>query len=274
MAGKFFHLHLVSDATGETVNMVARSSLVQFKNIKYTEHVWNLIRNKNQIQKIIKEVQKNPGFVLYTLVDVEMTRLLENCCYNLKIPCIPVLNPVVSALSSYLDAKIQFRRGRQHVMDDEYFSKIEALHFVLNHDDGQSIHTLDSADVIVVGVSRTSKTPTCIYLANKDIKAANVPIVLSSELLAELILARKPLVVGLTIDPRQLVQVRQNRLMSLGQVQETNYTDMEIVTREVREANVLFESQSWPKIDVTRRSIEEVAANIIWLYNQRREQIF
>ena len=273
MAGKFFHLHLVSDATGETVNMVARSSLVQFKNIKYTEHVWNLIRNKNQIQKIIKEVQKNPGFVLYTLVDVEMIRLLENCCYDLKIPCIPVLSPVVSALSSYLDAEIQFRPGRQHVMDDEYFSKIEALHFVLNHDDGQSIHALDSTDVIVVGVSRTSKTPTCIYLANKDIKAANVPIVLSFELPAELILARKPLVVGLTIDPRQLVQVRQNRLISMGQVQETNYTDMETVTREVREANILFESQSWPTIDVTRRSIEEVAANIIQLYDQRREQI-
>ena len=273
MAAKSFHLHLISDATGETVNMIARSSLVQFKNIQHTEHVWNFIRNRDQIWKITKVIQENPGFVLYTLVDVDMSRLLENCCRDLEVPCISVLDPVVSALSFYLDAEMQTTPGRQHVMDDEYFSKIEALHFVLNHDDGQSINTLNSADVIIVGVSRTSKTPTCIYLANKDVKAANVPIIPNFELPIELILAKKPLIVGLTIDPRQLVQVRQNRLVSLGQIEETDYIDMETVTREVKKSNTLFESQDWPTIDVTRKSIEEVAANILQLYDRWREQI-
>jgi len=273
MAGKHFHLHLVSDATGETVDMIARASLVQFENIEYTEHVWNLLRSEHQIQEIMKGIKENPGFVLYTLVDNEMCQLLENCCRNLKIPCISILDPVVNALGSYLNAEIQAAPGRQHVLDDEYFSKIEALNFVLNHDDGQSTRTLDMADVIIVGVSRTSKTPTCIYLANRGIKAANVPIVPGCELPVELMEAKKPLIVGLTNDPRQLVQVRRNRLKSLGQDEETDYIDMGTVTGEVKEAKRLFTSQGWPIIDVTRKSIEEVAANIVQLYNRRLEQI-
>jgi regulator of PEP synthase PpsR (kinase-PPPase family) len=172
-----------------------------------------------------------------------------------------------------LNAEIQAAPGRQHIMDDEYFSKIEALHFVLNHDDGQSTQTLDTADVIIVGVSRTSKTPTCIYLANRGLKAANVPIVPGCELPGELMHAKKPLVVGLTNDPRQLVQVRRNRLKSLGEDEETDYIDMQTVAGEVKEAKLLFISQGWPIIDVTRKSIEEVAANILQLYNRRLEQI-
>jgi [pyruvate, water dikinase]-phosphate phosphotransferase / [pyruvate, water dikinase] kinase len=272
MVSKHFHLHLVSDATGETVNLVARASLVQFENIDQTEHVWNMVRSEAQIREIIDAVRENPGFVLYTLVDNEMRSLLENSCRELKVPCIPILDPVVNALGSYLKAEIQAAPGRQHVMDAEYFSKIEALHFVLSHDDGQSTRTLNQADVIIVGVSRTSKTPTCIYLANRGLKAANVPIVPGCPLPSELMEADKPLVVGLANDPRQLVQIRRNRLKSLGQDEATDYIDLETVTAEVKEAKRLYVSQNWPSIDVTRKSVEEVAANILQLYNRRLEQ--
>ena len=272
MVSKHFHLHLVSDSTGETVNMVARSSLVQFENIDQTEHVWNMIRSESQIRDIIEGVKKNPGFVLYTLVDTEMRMLLETSCRELKVPCIPILDPVINALGSYLKAEIQAAPGRQHVMDAEYFSRIEALHFVLSHDDGQATRSLDEADVIIVGVSRTSKTPTCIYLANRGLKVANVPIVPGCELPVELIQSKKPLIVGLTNDPRQLVQIRRNRLRSLGQDEETDYIDPDTVTNEVKEAKRLYASQNWPVIDVTRKSIEEVSAKILQLYNQRLEQ--
>ncbi len=272
MVSKHFHLHLVSDSTGETVNMVARSSLVQFENIDQTEHVWNMIRSESQIRDIIEGVKKNPGFVLYTLVDTEMRMLLETSCRELKVPCIPILDPVINALGSYLKAEIQAAPGRQHVMDAEYFSRIEALHFVLSHDDGQATRSLDEADVIIVGVSRTSKTPTCIYLANRGLKAANVPIVPGCELPVELMQSKKPLIVGLTNDPRQLVQIRRNRLRSLGQDEETDYIDPDTVTSEVKEAKRLFASQNWPVIDVTRKSIEEVSAKILQLYNRRLEQ--
>jgi hypothetical protein len=272
MVSKHFHLHLVSDATGETVDMVARASLVQFENIEQTEHVWNMVRSEAQIREIIDGVKENPGFVLYTLVNNEMRTLLENSCRELKVPCIPILDPVVNALGSYLKAEIHAAPGRQHVMDAEYFSRIEALHFVLSHDDGQATRSLNEADVIIVGVSRTSKTPTCIYLANRGLKAANVPIVPGCELPKELMQAKKPLVIGLTNDPRQLVQIRRNRLRSLGQDEETDYVDSETVTNEVKEAKRLYASQDWPVIDVTRKSIEEVSAKILQLYNRRLEQ--
>ncbi len=272
MASKHFHLHLVSDATGETVDLVARAALVQFKNIDQTEHVWNMVRSESQIREIIDGVRENPGFVLCTLVDNDMRTLLENSCRELKVPCIPILDPVVNALGSYLKAEVQAAPGRQHVMDAEYFSKIEAMHFVLGHDDGQSTRTLNTADVIIVGVSRTSKTPTCIYLANRGLKAANVPIVPGCPLPIELMEADKPLVVGLTNDPRQLIQIRRNRLKSLGQDEATDYIDLETVTAEVKEAKRLYAKQNWPTIDVTRKSIEEVAANILQLYNRRLEQ--
>jgi [pyruvate, water dikinase]-phosphate phosphotransferase / [pyruvate, water dikinase] kinase len=272
MVSKHFHLHLVSDATGETVNLVARATLVQFDNIEHTKHDWNMIRSEGQIRDIIEGVKENPGFVLYTLVDNEMRNLLENCCRELKVPCIPILDPVVNALGSYLKAEVQAAPGRQHVMDAEYFARIEALHFVLSHDDGQATRSLNEADVIIVGVSRTSKTPTCIYLANRGLKAANIPIVPGCALPNELMESSKPLVVGLTNDPGQLVQIRRNRLRSLGQDEETDYIDLETVTSEVKEAKRLYTSQGWPMIDVTRKSIEEVSAKILQLYNRRLEQ--
>ena len=272
MVSKKFHLHLVSDATGETVNLVARAALVQFEGIEHTEHFWAMVRSESQINEIIEGVRQNPGFVLYTLVNPELRTLLEDGCRELKVTCIPILDPIINALQSYLNAEIQAAPGRQHVMDAEYFSKIEALHYVLNHDDGQSTRTLNKADVVIVGVSRTSKTPTCIYLANRGLKAANVPIVPGCPLPSELMEAERPLIVGLLNDPKQLVQIRRNRLKSLGQDEETDYVDLETVKNEVKEARRLYTRQGWPIIDVTRKSIEEVAASILHLYNHQPEQ--
>jgi len=272
MTLKAFHLHMVSDSTGETVNLVSRVTLVQFDDIDPTEHVWNMIRNEKQIDEVLKGIKECPGFVLFTLVDKKLRARLEDGCRELKVPCIPILDPVINALGSYLKAEIHAEPGRQHAMDAEYFSRIDALHFVLNHDDGQSTYDLNSADIIIAGVSRTSKTPTCIYLANRGLKAANVPIVPGCLPPQELIDADRPLIVGLTNDPRQLVQIRRNRLRSLGQDEETDYVDLETVKTEVKQAKQLYEANGWPAIDVTRKSIEEVAANIFQLYNRRLEE--
>jgi len=272
MIKKIFHLHMVSDSTGDTLHMVTRASLVQFDNIEANEHIWNMIRNEEQIQEVLDSLKENPGFVLYTIVDQTLRTLLEDGCRDLKVPCIPILDTVVNALGTYLDIKIHAAPGRQHVLDADYFGRIDAMHFVLNHDDGQSTRTLEEADVIIVGVSRTSKTPTCIYLANRGLKAANVPIVPGCALPTELMMAEKPLIIGLTNDARQLVQIRRNRLRSLGQDQETDYVDIDTVSREIRDAKRLYNKQGWPVIDVTRKSIEEVSANILQLYNRRLEQ--
>lgn len=271
MTTKAFHLHLVSDSTGETVNLVSRVTLIQFDNIEPTEHAWNMIRNEKKIMEVLDGIREYPGFVLFTLVDSKLRSRLEDGCRKLKVPCIAILDPVMHALGSYLKAEIQAEPGRQHAMDAEYFGRIDALHFVLNHDDGQSAHNLNEADIIITGVSRTSKTPTCIYLANRGLKAANVPIVPGCSPPPELLAADKPLIVGLTNDPRQLVQIRRNRLRSLGQDEETDYVDLETVIIEVKEAKRLYETHGWAVIDVTRKSIEEVSANILQLYNRRLE---
>jgi len=269
---KTFHLHLVSDSTGETVSMVSRACLVQFEDIKTTQHVWSMIRERNQIEEVIENIENNRGFVLYTLIDSELRTILEEGCRKLQVPCIPILDPIMAALGGYLGAEVIARPGHQHVMDTEYFNRIEAIHFVLNHDDGQSAWSLDQADVILIGVSRTSKTPTCIYLANRGIKAANVPLVPGSPLPPEVIDAAKPLIVGFVHDPKLLVQIRKNRLRQLEQDEETDYVDIDTVTKEVGEARRLFDKHGWPIIDVTRKSIEEVSATILNLHHRRREQ--
>ncbi len=273
MTNKLFHLHMVSDSTGDTLHMVTRASLVQFDNIDATEHIWSMVRNKDQVREVLDSLRLNPGFVLYTIVDPGLRDLLEEGCQDLKVPCIPILDTIVNALGKYLDIETHAAPGRQHVLDADYFGRIEAMHFVLNHDDGQSTRTLEQADVIIVGVSRTSKTPTCIYLANRGIKAANVPIVPGCELPAELMAAEKPLIIGLTNDARQLVQIRRNRLRSLGQDEETDYIDIATVSREIRDAKRLYAQRGWPVIDVTRKSIEEVSANILQLYTHRLEKL-
>jgi [pyruvate, water dikinase]-phosphate phosphotransferase / [pyruvate, water dikinase] kinase len=264
-----FHLHLVSDSTGETVHSVARACLVQFDDVQPVEHVWSMVRTRNQIDRVIVGVEANPGVVLFTLVSEQLRQLLQQGCRRLQIPAIPILDPVIVALASHLHRESRGVPGMQHLLNNEYFARIDAMTFALNHDDGQSSWGLDDADVILVGVSRTSKTPTCLYLANRGIKAANVPFVPGVPLPPELSSAKRPLVVGLTNDPERLIQLRRNRLSMLHHDESTDYTDLDAVRAEVREARRVFAQHHWQVIDVTRRSIEETAATVMKLLARR-----
>ncbi len=267
-----FHLHLVSDATGDTVHSVARACLVQFEGAEAIEHIWSMVRTRIQVERVVAGVQANPGVVLYTLVNETLRAPLVEGCRKLQVPAIPVLDPVIGTLATYLGRQSRGLPGQQHLLDTEYFQRIDAMTFALNHDDGQSAWGLDQADVVLVGVSRTSKTPTCIYLANRGIKAANVPVVPEMTLPPELFTATRPLIVGLTNDPERLIQVRRNRLSMLHHDERTDYTDMEAVREEVTAARRLFAEHHWPVIDVTRRSIEETAAAILKLIARRQGQ--
>ena len=266
---KRFHIHLVSDATGETVNGVARAAIAQFADVEAVEHFWSLIRNERQVDQVLAGIEANAGAVLYTLVDETLRTRLADGCRELQVPAVALLEPVVAMLSNYLGIEARNQPGGQHALDAEYFSRIDAIHFVLNHDDGQMLHDLNNADVVLVGVSRTSKTPTCFYLANRGVKAANVPVVPGAPPPPELETLTNPLVIGLTVNTDRLVAVRRNRLRMLNQGEETDYVDLEQVNEEVLAARRLFSKHDWPVIDVTRRSIEEVAAEILQHLTQR-----
>lgn len=264
-----FQLHLVSDSTGETVTLLARACLVQFDGIQVKEHLWPMVRTVDQVKEVAERIRERPGFVMCTLVNSEVRIALEEACRHMHMPCVPVLDPVVGALGAYLNAKSHARPGRQHVMDAEYFQRIEAMHFALSHDDGQVHNGLSEADVVLVGVSRTSKTPTCVYLANRGIKAANIPIVPGCPLPEELFTTEIPLIVGLTNDPKRLLEIRRQRLKFLEQDADTDYVDEDVVKAEVNNARRLFTSNGWPVINVSRRSIEETAATIMQLLARR-----
>lgn len=269
-----FHVHLVSDSTGETIVSVARACLVQFEHCEPTEHVWAMIRTDRQVQKVAAGIEANPGVVLFTMVDEKIRSALIEACSRLGVPCIAVLDPVLEAFGEFLDAKAGHRPGRQHRLDADYFARIAAMDFAMIHDDGQAMHDLGAADVVLVGVSRSSKTPTCIYLANRGLKAANVPLVPGIGLPAALdalapFAAGGPLVVGLTNDPSALVAVRRNRLRLLNETRETDYTDPELVRAEVQSARRLFTDRGWPVLETSRRSIEETAASILGMLQER-----
>lgn len=266
---KSFHLHLVSDATGETINSIVRACLVQFEDVAIEEHVWFLIRTQSQIQRVLDAVESDRGIVLFTLVNAALRKALEEGCERLKIPCIPALDPVMGALRSSFGVESKDQPGRQHALDEEYYRRIDAMNFALLHDDGQHVRDLDNADIVLVGVSRTSKTPTCVYLANRGIRAANVPIVPGSPLMDVVDKATRPLVVGLTMDPARLIEARQSRLPEASAMD--NYTDFERVRDEMLDARRLFTEREWPVIDVTRRSVEETASAILQLYAERRK---
>ena len=268
-----YHMHLVSDATGETVNSVARACLVQFEGVEPIEHIWTLIRTKGQMEKVLTKIGENPGAVLYTIVNDQLRPVLLHGCRKLGVPCIPVLDPVIHGLAAYFNVEISGRPGLQHVLDADYFDRIDAMAYSQAHDDGQLGGDLELADVILLGVSRTSKTPTCMYLANRGIKAANVPIVPGCPLPEELFSLSHPLVVGLVTDPVRLVQIRRNRLLMISQNDsETEYTDLERVREEVAFARKLFAANGWLVIDITRRSIEETAATILQHYARHRNE--
>ena len=267
------NLHLVSDATGETNHQVARACLVQFGDIRTNEHVWTLVRTPAHIEKILASATENPGPVLFTLVDPELRRILQDGCQRINVPCVSILDAVVDTLSAYLGTAIaRPRPGGQHELDAAYFDRIEAMNFTIAHDDGQMAQTLHEADIVLLGVSRTSKTPTSLYLANRGYKTANIPIVPSVDLPAELFQLTDPFVIGLTNDPNRLIQIRQNRILMLSQRDNTDYVDLEQVRQEVQNARRLFAKQGWPVIDVTRRSIEETAAAVLQRYQSYLEK--
>ena len=264
-----FHLHLVSDATGETVNALAKAAFVLFDGIEVEQHTWTLVRNDAQLRDVVLGIAENPGLVVFTLVSRTLRDALEAACRDLETPCLAVLDPVVSAMASYFDAVSSDQPGRQHAMNAAYFDRIDAMDFCLAHDDGQQTADFDDADIVLVGVSRTSKTPTCLYLANRGIRAANVPVVPGIPPPVEIEHLDGPLVVGLTTTADQLLQVRRARLLVLRQDGETEYVDAAAVRAELAAARKLFDRRRWPVIDVSRKAIEETAAAILSLYAER-----
>lgn len=258
-----FHLHLVSDSTGETVHSVARACLVQFDDVEPVEHSWPLARTEHAMGVVLDGVRENPGPVMFTLVDEMLRDQLRDGCRRLKVPCISLLDPVIAAFGKFLDAQPLHLVGGQHEMDAEYFQRIEAMDWALAHDDGHRAHEFDQSDVVLVGVSRTSKTPTCLYLANRGVKVANLPFVPGIPLPKELDSAKHALIIGLTNDPKRLVELRRARLAFLEQQGETPYIDLAVVRAEIAEARRYFSERHWPVIDVTRRSIEETAAAVM-----------
>jgi [pyruvate, water dikinase]-phosphate phosphotransferase / [pyruvate, water dikinase] kinase len=263
------HFHLVSDSTGETVSSVARAAIAQYEGIDVREHVWSLIRTPSQLEKILSQIKNHPGPVLYTLVDHVLRETLKSECLKLEIPCIPVLAPVIRELSAYLQQETAALPGKQYEMNEQYFSRVEAINFTLAHDDGQAPWDADEADIILVGCSRTSKSPTCVYLAYRGFRAANLPFVPGTVVPKAILEAKRPLIVGLTINAERLVEIRKSRLQTLNQEEKGHYIDLEQVVEEINEAKKFFRQQKWPVIDVTRRSVEETAATVIQYFHQR-----
>jgi len=264
------HLYLVSDATGETVRSIARACAVQFEDIEVVEHLWPMVRSRRALETALEDLAQAPGIVFYSLLNHDLAAHLENFCRERSIPCISVMEPFINLMARFFGQVPKALPGKQHALDAEYFQRIEAMSYVMAHDDGQKQSTLDQAEVVLVGVSRTSKTPTCIYLANRGVKAANVPIVPGIPL-PEGLFTTKGLVVGLTEDPARLVEIRKTRLrIQEGDRAISDYTDIEKIREEVADARRLFARNGWPVIDVTRRSIEETAAAVLQLLSQRQ----
>ena len=269
-----FHVHLISDSTGGTLSSVVKACLAQFEDVQTEQHFWPLVRTQKQLQKVLESVSHNPGMVLYTLVDSGLTQALEKYCQAAGMPILSVLHPVLQLMSKEFHQRSMAKPGLQHKLNAEYFARMDAVDYALHHDDGQKHdHDLSDADVILVGVSRTSKTPTCVYLAGRGIKAANVPFVPGIPFSERILDMKKPLFVALTAGAERLIDIRRNRLKHLGQHRETDYLDPDKVQEEIKEARRFYTSHGWPVIDVTRRSIEETAAEILTLLEHHREKI-
>ena len=270
MGRQYIHLHLVSDSTGETLIAVSRAAAAQYQNVSVIEHVYPLVRSRAQLERAIAGIEASPGLVLFTLVEGDLTGRLEVACLESGSPCMSVLQPILSLFQSYLGQPFTPKPGAQHVLNADYFKRIDALNFMMAHDDGQVGEGYDRADVLLLGVSRTSKTPTSIYLANRGMKTANIPLVPNVPLHPAVFRLKQPLIVGLIASPERIVQIRQNRLLTLNADQETPYVDKVSVTEEIAYSRRLFAQNQWPSIDVTRRSIEETAAAIIDLHKAHR----
>jgi regulator of PEP synthase PpsR (kinase-PPPase family) len=271
---KQFFIHLVSDATGTTLQGLARACLAQFEDVKPNEKFWHLIRTPEQIEMALDGIADEPGLVLMTLVDPKLRKQMRDGCRKMKISCVPVLDPIMNGLSSYLGMEGLNTPGLQYKMDDAYFERIDALDYAMHHDDGQHLDGLDQADIILVGVSRTSKTPTSVYLANRGLKTGNIPLVPKVKFDESYFTFSKPLYIGLTESASRLVETRKNRLLEEGKdesvYRDNAYLDEQAIKDEIKAARKLFSSHGWPVIDVTKRSIEETASEIIAIYNRQR----
>ncbi len=265
-----FHLHLVSDATGTTLLGLARACIAQFEGIEPTQKFWPLIRTQKQLEKVLGRIEENPGPVIFTMVNKKMRRRLQDRCEQLGVPCTAVLDPIIRSLQSHLGLTAKGVPGLQHAMDDAYFKRVAAVDFAMHYDDGKDMNGLRKADIILVGVSRTSKTPTSIFLARRGLKCANIPLVPGVPIDPEKLKLDGPLYVGLTASPKRLVQIRRNRLnadeFDEKHLQANTYIDEEKIEDEVRDARRMFSKNGWPVIDVTKRSVEETAAEILGLH--------
>jgi regulator of PEP synthase PpsR (kinase-PPPase family) len=268
-----FHIHLVSDSTGETLNAMVNAALAQFEGVDVQLHSYALVRSQHQLDRALDHIAVAPGQVFFTLANVALRQRLVARCDSMLVECLDILEGPVTTLRSFLGKAETHKVGRQHEVDQRYLNRIEALNFTIQHDDGQSLDTIGEAEVILVGASRTSKTPTCVYLAIRGVRAANIPLVPGMKLPEILLKAEKPLVVGLWVSPDRLVQVRRNRLNSMGEERDTNYVDLESVRAEIAVTRKLFEQQDWPAIDVSRRSIEETAAAVTNVLAERQEKL-
>ncbi len=266
----YFHVHLVSDSTGETLAAMTKAVCARFDGVLPIEHMYPLVRSPRQMERVLKEIEAAPGVVIHTIVDRELRTTIEEGCRTLETPCIAALDPLVASFGRYLGASLTTRVGAQHNLDTDYFNRIEALNYAIGHDDCQGGQDLESADVVLVGVSRTSKTPTCIYLAHRGVRAANIPLVPGADPPSAVFKVSKPLVVGLLVSPDRLIQIRKNRLLSINEGRASAYVDVEAVRDETVRARRLFEKHGWPVIDVTRRSVEETAARVINLLSARK----
>lgn len=270
---KRHHLHLISDSTGGTLASVAKACLSQFEGVEVEQHFWPLVRTDKQMEAVIEGIRAHPGIALYTLVDDHLSLMLERHCRPLRVPVVSILAPVIGIMSRSFHKQSLAEPGLQHRLDEEYFARMDAVDYALHHDDGQKQnYELGKADVILVGVSRTSKTPTCIYLANRGIKAANVPLVPGIPFPAHVLELKKPLFVALTASSDRLIDIRRNRLQQLGENKETSYLNPDRVAEEVKEARRFYARMGWPVIDVTRRSVEETAAEILALLDHHRDK--
>jgi [pyruvate, water dikinase]-phosphate phosphotransferase / [pyruvate, water dikinase] kinase len=265
------HLHLLSDSTGETLENIAKAALAQFDDVEVIKHFWPMVRSESHLDRILVDIAAHPGLVLFTLVNQVMRGKLEQRCITLGLPAVAALDAVTAALQGVLGQQAKARPGRQHVLDEAYFARVDAIQYTIAHDDGLNHQNWEEADIVLAGVSRTSKTPTSIYLANRGYKTANIPIVPESPPPDALYHLKNPMVVGLVTSADRLVQVRRNRLLSLNQAPDTDYVDEDKVKAEIAFARRMFADNGWPVIDVTRRSIEESAAAIINFYNDRIE---
>ncbi|MBC7519757.1 MAG: kinase/pyrophosphorylase [Sandarakinorhabdus sp.] len=266
------HLHLVSDSTGETLESIAKAGLARFEGVEAIKHFWPMVRSEGHLDRVIEEITRRPGLVIYTLVDGGVRDRLESRCAMLGLPLVSPLDPTIHALSGLLGQVATRRPGRQHIMDAAYFQRVDAINYTMVHDDGAGHDDWEEADIVLAGVSRTSKTPTSIYLANRGYKTANIPVVPQSPPPVSLYSLKRPIVVGLTTAPDRLVSIRRNRLLTLGQAPDTDYVDTVQVESEVAYARRLFADHDIPVIDVTRRSIEETAAAIINLFQARQDR--